>query len=310
MTTQFEIDELNLELAALLNSALVSCVSAIVFRLIDTIDNVSVLCFPALLSWFTSACTFAAFIIDLAMFYVAKARKDSVDGASATIGASVWFTLVAWVLPVFAGCFCGLGSVEKRRKPKAPRHEEPQPYPQSAGPYARVPGPPLNAYGEREVNVPLKPNNDLEGKKSEDDDPYRSTNHLGYSSNDQQYQPRRQPSSQGHGTYPPQRDPYSTGYYQEYGDGYDGREGTAGDLGVGVGAGTFAGIGAGAAVAAAAASSGYGQYPVQPVYEQQPQPYTQQHGQDPCESTKQSYSALATERADSAGFVRIRAHRR
>ena len=280
MITQPEGDELNLEIAVLLILALVSCVGAIVFRLIDTIDNVSVLCFPALLSWFTSACTFAAFIIDLAMFYVAKARTDSVDGASATIGVSVWFTLVAWVLPVFAGCFCGLGSVEKRRKPKAPRHEEPQPYPQSAGPYARVPGPPLNAYGEREVSVPLKSNNDLEGKKSEDDDPYRSTNHLGYN---QQYQPGRQPSSQGHGTYPPQRDPYSTGYYQEYGDGHDERDGTSGDLVVGAGAGTFAGIGAGAA-AAAAASSGYGQYPVQPLYEQQPQSYTQQHGQDPCES--------------------------
>jgi hypothetical protein len=267
--------------------ALLSCVGAIVFRLIDTIDNVCVLCLPALLSWFTSACTFAAFIIDLAMFYVAKARIDSVDGASATIGVSVWFTLVAWVLPVFAGCFCGLGSVEKRRKPKAPRHEEQQPYPQSAGPYARVPGPPLNAYGEREVSVPLESNNDLEGKKSEDDDPYRSTNQLGYSSNNQQYQPRRQPSSQGHGTYPPQRDPYSTGYYQEYGDGHDGREGTAGELGVGAGAGTLAGIGAGSAVVAAA-SSGYGQYPVQPVYEQQPQPYTQQHGQDPCEFTSKT----------------------
>jgi hypothetical protein len=213
------------------------------------------------------------------MFYVAKARIDSVDGASATIGVSVWFTLVAWVLPVFAGCFCGLGSVEKRRKPKAPRHEEQQPYPQSAVPYARVPGPLLNAHGEREVSVPLRTNNDLEGKKSEDADPYKSTNHLGYSSNDQQYQPGRQPSSQGHGTCPPQRDPYSTGYYQDYGDGYDGREGTAGDLDVGAGAGTFAGIGAGAA-----ASSGYGQYPVQPLYEQQPQSYTQQHGQDPCES--------------------------
>jgi hypothetical protein len=53
-------------------TALVSCVATIVFRLIDTVDNVSLLCFPALLSWFTSACTFAAFIVDLAMFYIAK----------------------------------------------------------------------------------------------------------------------------------------------------------------------------------------------------------------------------------------------
>jgi hypothetical protein len=135
--------------------------------------------------------------------------------------------------------------------------------------------------------VPLKPDNDLEGKKSEDAGPYKSTNHLGYSSNNQQYQPERQPSSQGHGTYPPQRDPYSTGYYQEYGDGHDGREGTAGDLGVEAGAGTFAGIGAEAAVAAAALG-GYGQYPVQPLYEQQRQPYSQQQGQDPCESTDKS----------------------
>jgi len=105
-------------------TALVSCVATIVFRLIDTVDNVSLLCFPALLSWFTSACTFAAFIVDLAMFYIAKARIDSVDGASASIGVSVWFTLVAWVLPVFASCFCGISRVEGRRSPKAPRHED------------------------------------------------------------------------------------------------------------------------------------------------------------------------------------------
>jgi hypothetical protein len=301
------------------STALVSCVATIVFRLIDTVDNVSLLCFPALLSWFTSACTFAAFIVDLAMFYIAKARIDSVDGASASIGVSVWFTLVAWVLPVFASCFCGISQVEGRRSPKAPRHDD-QTYPQSAGGYARVPGPPLNTYGEREVSVPLNANGnqDLEGKKSgEDDNPYGANNHqLGYSSNDQHYQPRRQPSSsythgQDHGTYPP-RDPYSTGYYREYGAEQDG------DLGAGA-AGTYAGVGAGASAVGGGmvygnrtgsapghgydgyqqhpqqaqtqgygAQAGYEQYPAQASYDQhavsQSYPYQQQHeAVEPCE---------------------------
>lgn len=234
-------------------TALVSCVAAIIFRLLDTVDNVSLLCFPALLSWFTSACTLAAFVIDLAMFYIAKARIDSVDGASAKIGVSVWFTLVAWVLPVFASCFCGINQVENRRSPKAPRPDD-QAYPQSAGGYARVPGPPLNTYPEREVSVPLDP--DADNKKSDDDHTGMSNNHnLGYSSQDQHYQPRRNPSSNyGHGTYPP-RDPYSTGYYREYGDGHE-HDAQGGDLGAGTGMGTYAGVGAGAAAVGAGAAAG------------------------------------------------------
>jgi len=224
--------------------ALISSVITILFRLLDTVDNVSLLCFPSLASWFTSAVTFAAFIVDLVIFYIAKARIDSVDGASAKIGPCVWFTLVAWVLPVIAGCCCSINAVENRRKPKDKRDEE---YPQSAGGYARVPGPPLNKYGEREVSVPLDSNGLDDGKKSEDGY-YGGRGQQG----DQHYQPRGGASQGGHvpGTYPPQhQDPYSTGYYEDYGAHRD-----AGDLGAG--AGTFAGVGAG--MVAGAGAAGYG----------------------------------------------------
>lgn len=101
--------------------------------------------------------------------------------------------------------------------------------------------------------MPLDSNGLDDGKKSEDG--YYGRGQQG----DQHYHPRAG-SQGGHvpGTYPPQhQDPYSTGYYEDYGTHRD-----TGDLGAGAGVGaepgvgTFAGVGAGMAVGAGAA--GYG----------------------------------------------------
>jgi len=48
-----------------------------------------------------------AFIFDLILFYVAKARINSIG--SAQIGSAIWLTLAAWVLLFFSGCFYTLG---------------------------------------------------------------------------------------------------------------------------------------------------------------------------------------------------------
>ncbi|WVQ74863.1 hypothetical protein IAR50_004470 [Cryptococcus sp. DSM 104548] len=68
------------------------------------------ICLSIWLAGIASSITFIALIFDLAMFYIAKTRIDKVDGASATIGKSVWITLAAWVILALSGCFFGIGN--------------------------------------------------------------------------------------------------------------------------------------------------------------------------------------------------------
>lgn len=68
------------------------------------------MCLSVWLAGIASTITFIALIFDLAMFYIAKSRIDSVDGASAEIGISVWLTLAAWLVLAIGGCFFGIGS--------------------------------------------------------------------------------------------------------------------------------------------------------------------------------------------------------
>jgi hypothetical protein len=84
-------------------------VAGLILSLLDLIPGFSLLCFPALCTWLTSALTLLAFIIDLILFYIARARINAVSGATATIGACVWLTLAAWVTTAVAGCVFGLG---------------------------------------------------------------------------------------------------------------------------------------------------------------------------------------------------------
>ncbi|ODN92733.1 hypothetical protein L198_05527 [Cryptococcus wingfieldii CBS 7118] len=68
------------------------------------------LCLSIWLAGIASTITFIALVFDLAMFYIAKARIDQVDGASSTIGNSVWITLAAWIILALSGCFFGIGN--------------------------------------------------------------------------------------------------------------------------------------------------------------------------------------------------------
>ena len=89
--------------------ALAFAALATVFGLLSHISTMSVWCFPTCFASIASSISLLAFIFDAIMFYIAKARIDDVDGASATIGISVWLVLAAWLTAGFGGCAFGVG---------------------------------------------------------------------------------------------------------------------------------------------------------------------------------------------------------
>ena len=89
--------------------ALAFAAAATVFGLLSHISSLSVLCFPTCFASIASSFSLLALVFDLVIFYIAKARIDAVDGASASIGISVWLTLAAWLVAGFGGCAYGVG---------------------------------------------------------------------------------------------------------------------------------------------------------------------------------------------------------
>lgn len=75
-------------------------------------------CFSTCISGFGAAVALLAFIFDLAFFFVAKSRINSVSGASASMGIGIWLTLAAWICLFFAGCFYGFGRCCISRRPR------------------------------------------------------------------------------------------------------------------------------------------------------------------------------------------------
>lgn len=75
-------------------------------------------CFSSCTAGVGAAITLLAFIFDLAFFFLAKSRLNSVQGGSATMGNAIWLTLAAWILLFFSGCFYGLGRCCLRRRPR------------------------------------------------------------------------------------------------------------------------------------------------------------------------------------------------
>lgn len=100
--------------------ALGAGVASVVFGLLSHFSGLGLLCFPTCTAALTSSLSLIALIFDLVIFYIAKARIDKVDGASASIGISVWLTLAAWLCAGFAGCAYGIGrSCMGKRKSQA-----------------------------------------------------------------------------------------------------------------------------------------------------------------------------------------------
>ncbi len=90
------------------------------------------------------------------MWYIARARINSISGASASIGICVWLTLAAWVLTAVGGCFysCGRTCLGARRRDqeqaRRDRGDEYQNVP--GGSVSKRLGPPVR---EQEVSIPL-----------------------------------------------------------------------------------------------------------------------------------------------------------
>ena len=74
-----------------------------------------------------AAVALIAFIFDIAFFFIAKSRINSVKGGSASLGTGIWLTLAAWLLLFFAGCFFGFGRCCISRRPRDSRREASQP---------------------------------------------------------------------------------------------------------------------------------------------------------------------------------------
>ncbi|KAJ6611492.1 hypothetical protein B0H10DRAFT_2437470 [Mycena sp. CBHHK59/15] len=87
--------------------ALALAAGSAVFGLLAHIREMAMTCCSTCVSGFAAAVALLAFIFDLALFFVAKARINSVGTAS--IGNAIWLTLAAWVLLFFSGCFYTLG---------------------------------------------------------------------------------------------------------------------------------------------------------------------------------------------------------
>ncbi|OJA12348.1 hypothetical protein AZE42_02794 [Rhizopogon vesiculosus] len=91
---------------------------AAIFGLLAHVREMSMTCFSSCISGFGATVALAAFIFDIAIFFIAKSRMNSVSGGSASIGNAVWITLVAWLLLLFSGCFYGVGRCCIKRRSK------------------------------------------------------------------------------------------------------------------------------------------------------------------------------------------------
>lgn len=108
------------------------------------------------------------------MFYIARARINAVEGASAEIGMSVWMVLAAWILTALAGCAssCGLCCARDNRRgqEEGRRKRDYEEVNSNAGhgnggygyPPQKRQGPPIR---EEEVSVPLN------GKREDSPEP-------------------------------------------------------------------------------------------------------------------------------------------
>jgi hypothetical protein len=79
------------------------------FGLLAHVREMSMTCFSSCISGFAAGVALLAFIFDISLFFIAKSRLDKVQGGSAAMGNAIWFTLAAWVLLFFSGCFYTFG---------------------------------------------------------------------------------------------------------------------------------------------------------------------------------------------------------
>ncbi|KAF6748398.1 hypothetical protein DFP72DRAFT_1174304 [Ephemerocybe angulata] len=102
--------------------ALILATGSAAFGLLAHVREMSMTCCSTCVSGFAAAVAMLAFIFDLVLFFVAKARINAVGTAS--MGNAIWLTLAAWVLLFFSGCFYTLGRCCASRRPRNQRDVE------------------------------------------------------------------------------------------------------------------------------------------------------------------------------------------
>ncbi|KAJ6601216.1 SUR7/PalI family-domain-containing protein [Mycena vulgaris] len=109
--------------------ALALAAGSAVFGLLAHVREMAMTCCSSCISGFAAAVAFIAFVFDIALFFLAKARINAVGTAS--IGNAIWLTLAAWILLFFSGCFYTLGrcciSNRQKRGDWDKRQEAPPP---------------------------------------------------------------------------------------------------------------------------------------------------------------------------------------
>lgn len=89
-----------------------------IFGLLAHVREMAMTCCSSCISGFGATVALVAFFFDIALFFVAKSRMNSVTGGSASMGNAVWLTLAAAILLFFSGCFYGIGRCCIRRRGK------------------------------------------------------------------------------------------------------------------------------------------------------------------------------------------------
>ena len=102
--------------------ALILAAGSAFFGLLAHVREISATCCSTCISGFAAAVAMFAFIFDLALFFLARARINN-DGGQASIGNAIWLTLAAWVLLFFSGIFfcCGRCCLNNRPSRKGKR---------------------------------------------------------------------------------------------------------------------------------------------------------------------------------------------
>ncbi|KAF8641125.1 hypothetical protein AX17_000767 [Amanita inopinata Kibby_2008] len=86
------------------------------FGLLAHVREMSMTCCSSFVSGFAATVALVAFIFDVTLFFIARARIRAVG--SAQIGNAIWLTLAAWVLLFFSGCFFSIGRCCISRRPR------------------------------------------------------------------------------------------------------------------------------------------------------------------------------------------------
>ncbi|PPQ64074.1 hypothetical protein CVT24_008887 [Panaeolus cyanescens] len=102
--------------------ALIGAAGSAVFGLLAHVREMSMTCCSTFVSGFAAVVCMLAFIFDLVLFFIAKARINAVG--TAEIGNAIWLTLAAWLLLFFSGCFYTLGRCCISKRPSSSRDDK------------------------------------------------------------------------------------------------------------------------------------------------------------------------------------------